>query len=231
MTDSYAAKGSQRWLQIAIDRAPQLVDRPIRAAMGTPADVAIEWLSPLRSDRFVEYRDGATFTKCGVELSKRRLHEFWPQRGPMWDGLARTSMGDILLVEAKAHIPELVSPRSRATEPARGRIAKSMREVQVALAPKSVDYVDWTSTFYQYANRVAHLYFLRECNGVRAHLVNIYFVNALDVNGPNNPAEWQGAIKVVECYLGLGRTRLTKYMHKVFVDATPLVSLGVSADV
>jgi len=224
----YAKKGSQRWLQVAVERAPESLNVPIRAAMRIADDVSIEWLSPVRGERFVEYRDDATFTKCGVKLTKRALRDFWPQRGPVWDGLARTSQGDILLVEAKAHIAEIVSPRSRATEPARGRIAKSMREVQEALAPKSVDFVDWTSTFYQYANRVAHLYFLRQENGVRAHLVNIYFINAGDVQGPTDRAEWQGAIKVVECYLGLGRTRVSKYMHKVFVDATPLVVLADS---
>ncbi len=225
-SSSYAKKGSQRWLQVAVECRPDLLNGPIRAAMGMSDAVDIEWLSPVRSERFVEYRDGATFAKCGVELTKRQLADFWPQRGPMWDGLARTSQGDILLVEAKAHIPEIVSPRSRATEPARGRIAESMRQVQLAVAPKSVDWVDWTSTFYQYANRVAHLYFLREENGVRAHLINVYFINATDVNGPTDRAEWQGAIKVVECYLGLGRTRLSKFMHKVFVDASPLVAEG-----
>jgi hypothetical protein len=223
---TFAKKGSQRWLQVAVERAPQVLDDPIKTSLGLTAADTIEWLSPLRHESFVEYRDDATFAKCGAKLDKRSLKDFWPQRGPMWDGLARTSRGDIMLIEAKAHIPELVSPRSRATEPAKGRIAKSVRDVQQLLSPKSIGHVDWTGTFYQYANRIAHLHFLRQDNGVRAHLVNVYFLNATDVQGPASKLEWDGALKVVESYLGVGRHRLSKYMHKVFVDAEPLFGLA-----
>ena len=226
MQSAYAKKGSQRWLQIAVDRAPEVLNGPLRAAMALPPDAAIEWLSPLRAEKFVEYRDGATYARCGIDLSHRPLQEFWPSGGPMWDGLARTDRGDILFVEAKAHVPEIVSGRTRATLSSRSRIAQSMRAVQQALAPRSVGLVDWTGTFYQYANRIAHLHFLRMENGVRAHLVNLYFLNADDVGGPTDRAEWDGAIKVVECYLGLGRHRLSKYMHKLFVDVGPLKALG-----
>jgi hypothetical protein len=225
----YAKKGSQRWLQVAVDRAPELLNGPLRTSLRLPAESEIAWLSPLRGDGFAEYRDEATFVRCNVDLSRRPLREFWPSRGPMWDGLARTARGDLLLIEAKAHISELVSPRSRAAEPARGRIAASVRAVQQAIAPRSVGLVDWTGTFYQYANRVAHLHFLRDKNAVRAHLVNIYFLHADDVFGPTERAGWEGALKVVECYLGLGRHRLGKYMHKLFIDVRtlkPLVAAG-----
>jgi hypothetical protein len=216
---AFARKGSQRWLQIAVDQYPDLIDSRIRKALKT--DAAVEWISPLRGDRFQEFRDQDAWTRCRIDLPHRQLADFWPTGGPMWDGLARC--GDtVILLEAKAHIPELVSPRTRAKEPARGRIVKSMREAQQALSPKSLDYVDWTDTFYQYANRVAHLYFLREHNRVNAHLVNVYFLNATDVQGPTDPLEWQGAIKIVKSYLGLGRTRMSRYMHDVFVDAEPL---------
>jgi hypothetical protein len=222
----YARKGSQRWLQVAVNRDPESLNRTIRSAMGLPGSVEIQWMSPLESHSFAEYRDTAALKRCEITLERRPLADFWPSRGPVWDGLARTSRGEVLLVEAKAHIPELVSPRSRATEPARGRIEKSMREVQETIAPKTVGVVDWTHTFYQYANRIAYLYLLREENQVPAHLVNIYFLNATDVGGPSDPVEWRGALKVVECYLGIGRTRISKYIHKVFVDATPLIAVA-----
>jgi len=220
----FANKGSQRWLQIAVDRAPHVLNAPIAEALGLSAGDTITWLSPRRDDRFNEYRDGAALAKCGISPKLRPLTDFWPKRGPVWDGLARTSGGEAVLVEAKAHIPELVSPRSRASEPALGKIAASMRSVQKALAPQSVDVVDWTGTFYQYANRIAHLYFLREDNGEHVHLVNIYFVNAPDV-APTSRAEWEGALKVVECYLGVGRHRLSKYMHKIFIETAQLIGL------
>jgi hypothetical protein len=220
----FAKKGSQRWLQVAIERAPALLDVPLRGALDRP-NASIEWLSPLRRDGFQEYRDGDVLLKCDLGLKHRPLADFWPAGGPMWDALGKCS-SEVLLVEAKAHIPEIVSPRTRATEPARGRIRKSMEEAQKALAPKSLGHVDWTGTFYQYANRVAHLHFLRDQNRIPAHLVNVYFVNATDVGGPSDVAEWKGALTVVKSYLGLGRHRMSKYMHDVFVDVRGLAPLA-----
>jgi hypothetical protein len=224
MNPSFAKKGSQRWLQVAVDRLPEALNAPIRAALSRPG-VAIEWISPLRAQSFQEYRDQDVMSRCQIDLKHRMLSDFWPAGGPMWDGLARCG-DDVILLEAKAHIPEIVSPRTRASEPARGRIRKSMEDAQRSLSPKSLGWVDWTGTFYQYANRVAHLQFLREHNKIRAHLVNVYFINATDVGGPSNADEWKGAIKVVKAYLGLGRTRMSKYMHDVFIDVTPLVPLA-----
>lgn len=225
---SFAKAGSQRWLQVAVEKAPELLNEPLRESMGLAQDAEIEWLSPIRRDGFQEYRDAFAFEdpRWRRQLKRVPLKEFWPSGGPRWDGLARTKDDQFILVEAKAHIGEIVSPRSRAKEPARGRIANSMREVQKSLAPKSTEYVDWAGTFYQYANRVAHLHFLREQNREQAHLVNIYFYKAPDVPSPPDRAHWEGAIQVVECYLGLGRHRLAKYMHKLFIDASSLVPLG-----
>lgn len=224
MTSTFARKGSQRWLQVAVERSPETLNVPIRTALSLAAG-RIEWLSPLRAQSFQEYRDQDAMSRCRIELRHRALPDFWPVGGPMWDGLARCD-NDVILLEAKAHIPEIVSPRTRATEPARGRIRKSMEEAQRSLSPKSLGWVDWTGTFYQYANRVAHLQFLREHNKIRAHLVNLYFINAADVGGPSNADEWKGAIKVVKSYLGLGRTRMSKYMHDIFVDASLLAPLA-----
>jgi hypothetical protein len=227
---TFAKKGSQRWLQVAVERAPQLLNVPLHAALGLKESDSIEWLSPVRAEGFGEYRDEATFIKCGIGLDLRPLNDFWPQGGPVWDGLARTSSGEVLLVEAKAHIPEIVSPRTRASEPARGKILRSIRDVQALLAPKSFGFVDWTQTFYQYTNRLAHLHFLRADNKARVHLINIYFVNATDVHGPSTVAEWNGAIRVVECYLGVGRHKLGKYCHKLFVDVAQLAPLAAASD-
>ena len=45
---------------------------------------------------------------------RRLLQHFGPSVGPQWDGLARSDVGNILLVEAKAHIDELFSPACQA---------------------------------------------------------------------------------------------------------------------
>lgn len=219
-TPKFASKGSQRWLQLAVNRLPEAINDPIRRSLGLKA-VDVHWKSPLEDDGLQEYRDMAALERLGVHLTERALPDFWPARGPMWDGLAL--LGDqFILVEAKAHIAEVVSPRSRAGEPALQRIRESMTEVQKAIASKSVGFVDWTGTFYQYANRLAHLYLLRELNREPVHLVNIYFLNAEDVGGPSTRLEWEGALKVVRTYLGVGRHRLSSYCHDVYVDVKSL---------
>ena len=218
---TYAAKGSQRWLQIAVNRCPAALDTPLRASAGLAAAAAVEWLSPRRDEAFAEYRDRATFDRLGVHLTKRPLEDFWPARGPMWDGLARASTGDVFLVEAKAHIGEMVSGRARASEAPIAKIRDSLREVKRELAPGAHE-VDWTGTFYQYANRLAHLHLLRVQNGVPAHLVFVYFLNASDVGGPSERAEFEGATKVIEHFLGVRQSKLTRFVHKLYVDVRDL---------
>lgn len=217
---SFARKGSQRWLQVAVNRRPHVIDEPLRAAASLPHAAQITWLSPVESDAFVEYFDASMCDRLGLHLTKP-LHEFWPAGGPRWDGLARASTGDVFLLEAKAHIGEMVSPASRASEASRAKIGEALRAVQREIAP-GADEVDWTGRFYQYANRLAHLHFLRQQNGIPAHLVLVYFLNAADVNGPSEQAEYEGAIHVIEHYLGVRRTKLSRYIHKLFVDVRSL---------
>jgi exonuclease III len=219
-TRSYASKGSQRWLQIAVNRAPELLNTELRQSLHLPERAEITWLSPLQAEGFVEYRDQAWVDRLGVQLAKKSLRDFWPFGGPVWDGLARISSGQVLLVEAKGHIPELISSPTRAkSEATRDKIRQSLRDVQQDLTRGSVD---WNGVFFQYANRLAHLHFLREQNGIDAHLVNVYFVNATDVAGPSSREEWMGALRLVESILGVGSHRLSRYMHKVFVDVSGL---------
>ena len=81
----------------------------------------------------------------------------------------------------------------------------------------------WTKTFYQYANRLAHLHLLRRQNDdMKAHLVFICFLNATDVKWPFERAEYEGATKVIEHYLGVRRSKLSRYIHKIYVDVRDL---------
>ncbi|HEX8831409.1 MAG TPA: hypothetical protein VF705_09605, partial [Longimicrobium sp.] len=78
-------------------------------------------------------------------------------------------------------------------------------------------------------NRLAHLHLLREQNGIPAHLVLVYFLNAADVNGPTERAEYMGAIKVIEHYLGVRNSRISRYVHKLFVDVNALADVAAPA--
>ena len=83
--------------------------------------------------------------------------------------------------------------------------------------------IDWTAKLYQYANRLAHLYLLRELNGIDARLLFIYFVGDRDVDGPRTVREWQAALTVVKGVLGLPRRhRLTAHISDVFLDVAEL---------
>jgi len=77
---------------------------------------------------------------------------------------------------------------------------------------------DWASTFYQYTNRLAHLYLLRGLNEIPAYLIFVYFVNDKEMNGPQSIDEWFGAIKLLHSFLGIGRHTLSKYIANIFID-------------
>ena len=117
MTECAAPRGSQRWLQLAVNRCPKLIDDAIGEALDLGQDETIEWLSPLESDCFREYRDREFLERLGITSKQlcRQLKDFWPRSGPRWDGLARTSCGRCLLVEAKANIPEFNSSSTAAS--------------------------------------------------------------------------------------------------------------------
>jgi hypothetical protein len=156
----------------------------------------------------------------GINLPRVSLSDFWPSRGPVWDGLGKSDSGNVFLVEAKSHISEVLSPKTGAGERSFQRIKKSLDRTKAFLNSKS-DH-DWTTTFYQYTNRLAHLYLLRALNEVPAYLVFLYLVNDKDMHGPKSVDEWTGAVSLLKSYLGLGRPRLDKYVAEIFIDVKAL---------
>jgi hypothetical protein len=160
-------------------------------------------------DYYAEYRDQEFIDRLGGSRyfrqplpTRRPLNEFWPRFGPQWDGLGVTDQGQILLVEAKANIPEMVTAPTQARgESALQRIQLSLREVKSFVNSRIP--VDWSVSFYQYANRLAHLYWLRELNGQDAYMVNLFFLNDAEMNGPKLVEEWQAAIRLQEVFLGV----------------------------
>lgn len=215
-----ADKGSQRWLQILINERPDILDSLLTKQLG-PKSAPVNWVSPLKGNDFREYRDMEALRKLNIrQLPVRSLASFWPPRGPVWDGLGRTATGELLLVEAKANIPEIASPASKATPDSLRRIRETLQEVRLAIAPTSK--ADWTGTFYQYTNRLAHLYLLRVLNGLAARLLFVYFLNADDVAGPKTETEWNAALAVVHAALEIQDHRLKPFVHDLFIDARAL---------
>jgi hypothetical protein len=214
-------RGSQKWIQLLINDCPQLINTPLQRECQLAADEHITWVSPLKSDEFAEYRDQEFLHQIGVSLKQRPLNTFWPSSGPQWDALARTDKGKVFIVEAKAHITEIVSSGCGASSQPKALIEKSFHEVESYLKIQSL--TEWTTVFYQYANRLTHLYLLRELNNIPAYLVFVYFLNDKEMNGPATKEEWISAIQVVEEVLGLGKKHSLKpYIIDVFIDVNDI---------
>jgi hypothetical protein len=148
------------------------------------------------------------------------LRDFWPRRGPVWDAIGSTSAGTSIFVEAKAHIPEAASPGSRATPASLRLISQSLREARRSYAPKATS--EWDVTFYQYANRLAHHYFLTTVNRLPSVLVFVYFLNAPGMDGPASEMEWKGAIRLLHAALGLPKRLEQRGVFDAFVDVREL---------
>ena len=211
--------GSLKDLQVLINVKKKYLDAEISKVIGK--QMSINWRSPLQTDNYAEYRDEDFLKRLGI-LGKITypLSDFWPDNGPQWDALG-VSGDEIILVEAKANIPEMVSPGTKAGTSSRRKVKNSLDEVKKYLSVS--DSIDWTGTFYQYVNRIAHLYYLREKNQIKARLLFIYFINDVTVRGPKTKDEWLGAIQTMECYLGLDKNhKLRKYIHDIFIDVNDL---------
>ena len=159
-----------------------------------------------------------------VRPASRGLSDFWPRWGPKWDALAITGSGRRLLVEAKANIREFNSDPSKAGPASLTRIRAALSETKDFLGVRSE--TDWSSCFYQYANRIAHLYFLRELNGIEAVLVFVYFLGDTTVFGekPVTREGWQAAISLANEHLGLRTSSpwLRDNVAHVFLDVNDL---------
>ena len=109
-----------------------------------------------------------------------------------------------------------VSPPCAASEKSRKLILSSLNETKAYLNGRPD--ADWSGVFYQVTNRLAHLYLLRILNKLPAHLVFIYFVGDDEMNGPETMEEWKGAVLTIETFLGIKRTKLSPFVHHVYLN-------------
>jgi len=112
--EGLAKKGSQKWLQKVVNETPDVLNAQIINQLNLPETETITWLSPLAADDFAEYQDQTFLDLLQIKLPDVSLKDFWPTRGPVWDGPVRSDSGKVFLIEAKAHIPEMNSPGTAA---------------------------------------------------------------------------------------------------------------------
>ena len=212
-------RGSQRWMQHLVNERPGLLHATLAPRLGLSDGETISWRSPLQADGYAEYYDAAFLDALGIALPQRPLESFWPASGPRWDALGVTSRGNVLLVEAKSHITELISS-SAATPASLKRIHAAFAEVQAALHVRPA--INWSTGLYQAANRLSHLYLLRALNGHPAWLISLCFANDSSIDDPATAEAWHGALTLQRRLLGLGRHTLSRYVCEIVLDVGPL---------
>ena len=212
-------KGSLKWIQHVVNNRPDALNNPVNNFIGNDQKQSIEWLSPNADDDYSEYRDQAFLDLLGIKLSKTKLKDFWPSRGPQWDALGRIEDKTYFLVEAKAHVSEIISSSQAKSPKSISLIDKSLNGTKSYLKLKP--YVDLTKGFYQYSNRMAHLYLLSKLNDIPAYLVFVYFVNDY-THIPTTKDEWNGALQLMHAISGMHRHALSTYVIDVFIDVERL---------
>ena len=228
-----AYAGSQLQVQIYVNRRPEELSQCVLDATPSLAspNAHLHWASPLEEEKFVEYQDHAFLEAVGLEHCYEALREFWPRRGPVWDALASVEFGTesdvrgVVLVEAKSHPPEIYGGGCQALSESRKRIEQALWQTKYWL--HASDHADWTGPLYQSANRVAHLYFLREIVKVPAWLVNVYFL--CDPHSPTTREGWQVALTEVKAELGLDAI-VVPHTTELFLEARERHELTPSKD-
>lgn len=201
-------------MRVVANQQSESFARRFREASGVDGDIT--WRSPVSDDEFSEYYDEAFLERIGCESLSDELKAFWPASGPRWDGLATTSTGQVIIVEAKAHLDEVITD-CKAGEDSFTRIADVFEKMKLRLKiPESRLRVSWTSPYYQFCNRVAHLAFLRD-QGIDAHLVFLAFADAPDVSRPVSEDSWREHARHIRHTTALHAHALIKFDHDIVI--------------
>ena len=208
-------RGSLKCIQDLVNDKPEYLNSIIIQNFNELANEKIIWLSPLKSEDYAEYKDQSFLNAVGANSNNLKLHDFWPKGGPQWDALAKTETAKVILIEAKANVPELKSPGTKAKLLSKDLIQKSLLEVKQYLEISKG--VDWSSTYYQYTNRIAHLFYLREKCKIPAYLINIYFVNDQS-HIATEKKQFEIALKGLKDHLGVSSHKLENFMMEAFIN-------------
>jgi hypothetical protein len=224
--------GSEWHLMHYLGRHRNALDR---AVLGVTEAWNVEWLDfPLSGDGSVRDAEweGIDFLfsqdtsgLLNYSYLKDNWAKFWPQSGRQqnWDAigiLRKDTQCEWLLVEAKAHTAEMTTENGcDACDKSKLQIREALGNVGAALGVNIT--AAWTGLHYQYANRLATLWFLLT-HGVAAHLLYIYFLGD-DHAGrvcPTTPGGWQPSIDEQDRALGLdqatNRAMIEQRVHKIF---------------
>lgn len=235
------AKGSKRHICWYVNEAPEYLNAALFSASASLAGAAAanpEWVSPLVRDNYEECWNERFLERLGLLGDHlKSFSDFWPfkpwvnrkvnPRGtPHWDALARVPLASegVVMVEVKAHRGELVKPndRSKADPKSLKKIKESFAEVRdyfgvaEAAAP-------WESHYYQFCNRLAHLYWMNERAKVPTWLVWVLIVDdpAWPKDAMSAP-KWHEAFQMIKTEVGLpAQHPLAERISVVYLSPAP----------
>lgn len=151
----------------------------------------------------------------------------WPTSGRQqcWDAIARlrTSEGqpEWLLVEAKAHLGEFSSSCAADENGGSDQIKDNFDALKAKLGVPAAH--DWLTDYYQYANRLFVLDFLRS-HDVPARLLHVCFLGDTHPGKkcPTAEQEWEDKFDEIHRHLGLDpRMDLLKFVHRLYLPVRP----------
>lgn len=217
-----AYAGSRLQVQCFVSRHRSALSDAVRRALGLTGEQVLEWRAPLEEKCFAEPSDFAFLRALDLGQHCGALKRFWPTRGPHWDALARVTPPHlppgVVLVEAKSYPGELYGRGCQAAD--RRSAEQIMHSLGAAKAWFGADAAaDWCGRPYQYANRLAHVYFLRERCRLSAWLVNLCFLDDL-TRTPTGRATWDAALPAIKAELGFDDGRVP-FTADVFLPARP----------
>ena len=196
---------------------------------------SLRWLDFGFSKENAPLRDDQEF--LGIEFIpdpevQNRWKSFWPQTGNSqnWDAIGKIhfdQQDEWLLVEAKGHVGELKSTCGATNPTSRRKIKLVLDKTSRAFGNQIKPVENWLENYYQYANRLATLYFLMcECDPpLNARLVFIYFFgeNRKNLHCPQNADEWLPAIERTNDWLGIDKScELAKRVNHLLLPVNPL---------
>jgi hypothetical protein len=166
----WAYAGSQRQIQAYVNTSALTaqLDAELRTHLPVLADTALEWKSPLSTLGYAEPRDATFWPAIGRPDLAAPAATWWPPRGgPSWDAIAIAGSGGasaetIVLVEAKANVPEFTAGARGATSPVSIELIDSALDHTWRRLGATAPLDAWAGPYYQLANRLAWALWLRD---------------------------------------------------------------------
>lgn len=207
--------GSEFHLLRLLGRHRSSFDLKILQALGY-SNKKIEWLDyKYDSKKLIPDKEyvGIDFLENSADYKslKDSWRNYWPSsnNAQNWDAICKID-NEWILIEAKAHKDEMNS-NSKASEKSRIFISERFDRIKAKYGITSQN--DWNKNYYQKANRILFLEYLKD-NNIRAKLLFVYFVNGYRKGGEQlgvtSIAQWTDLIKKQDEYLGISNNKLIK---------------------